>query len=91
MSKTFTQGPWHVGGAGYQKFVYGTGKYLVADCDKIPVRYTEEMESNAQLISAAPDLLAACEQALLLCPYVPACISTERMLTEATAKAKGSK
>ena len=52
-----TQGPWHIGKA-YPNGVYGENG-LIADCG-----YTPQGLNDARMITAAPDLLAACEYAI---------------------------
>jgi hypothetical protein len=51
-------------------------------------RTTEEDEANAQLIAAAPDLLAACELALA---YDRKPMTAAKELRDAIAKAKGGR
>ena len=57
MDAKHTPGPWHV-----PKDIPGPDKWMVADCCGITRRSTAEEKSNAQLIAAAPDMLAALMQ-----------------------------
>ena len=56
------------------------------DLDKIE---SEESRANARLISAAPDLLDACEKALLWMQSTSSFAAAEMILAEAISKAKG--
>lgn len=61
MTAKHTPGPWNHGEDG---FVYSPcGKYTLADPHYADLDI-DEREANARLIAAAPELLAACEQAL---------------------------
>lgn len=55
-----TKGPWHVGERD-PYFVYAADGHMVTDCGRIHVRFIEEMEANARLCAAAPELLEACK------------------------------
>ncbi|SEF31412.1 hypothetical protein ABL840_08990 [Variovorax sp. NFACC27] len=68
MKPLHTLGPWHLG-AGLK--VYDEGNNLVARCDSTRGKFEYE-EPNAQLISAAPELLAALQAIYDECEgYVP--------------------
>lgn len=55
-----TKGPWHVGDTNpnFSPKIYAPDGYLVADCANILVRDKEQSQANANLISAAPVLIA---------------------------------
>ena len=65
MTTKHTPGPWHVGGlqgTGRAAIVYSPDGYSICDCKSYHgKREWSEMEANARLIAAAPDLLAALE------------------------------
>lgn len=65
MSDTYTPGPWHVyaGENGKQYVLAGNSPASKADIIWAPTT-SPDNAGNAQLIAAAPDLLAACEQFL---------------------------
>ncbi len=54
-----TPGPWDVEPKGSRHFVDGADGLTVAYLDRAGVRERAEIEANARLIAAAPDLLAA--------------------------------
>ena len=66
MNEKHTRGPWHFTDhmSHDKRLIYGPDGCLVADAGRIPRRSSEEMTANALLIAAAPDMLAACSQAL---------------------------
>ena len=62
-----TPGPWDVEPKGSRHFVDGADGLTVAYLDRAGVRERSEIEANARLISAAPELidaLAGCADAL---------------------------
>lgn len=59
METKHTPGPWHVPKDIPGPRVFGPDKWMVADCCGIIRRSTEEEKANANLIAAAPDMLAA--------------------------------
>jgi len=68
MNTKHTPGPWHVGDlaapnlAGRNALVYAPSGYAVADAKIFHCKFgVPEMEANARLIAAAPDLLEALE------------------------------
>ena len=63
--RQFTPGPWRVEPEGVNADVDGS-EYLVAVTDEDSELRVEEMDANARLIAAAPDLYEACEAALPL-------------------------
>lgn len=70
MSAKFTPGPWHVGDRGCDSVFLADGARL---CTVMPRRddpFRESIEdfANARLIAAAPDLFAACKEALIFTP-----------------------
>ena len=56
-----TPGPWDVEPKGSRHFVDGADGLTVAYLDRAGVRERAEIEANALLIAAAPELLAALE------------------------------
>ena len=64
----YTPGPWHVAPVHYpdraHPEVYASTRRIARPCtsDAVP---SPESDANAQLIAAAPDLLAACEAVLI--------------------------
>lgn len=58
---TFTPGPWEVN---CDHFIEAGNGTLICDPHIEPDGDPPELEANARLIAAAPDLLAACERAL---------------------------
>lgn len=57
---THRAGPWHTGGIdGHDLIVYGPDTMPIANAVTHHGRPREEMEANARLMAAAPDLLAA--------------------------------
>ena len=54
MTTTHTPGPWTTGSALDEKACLSRGEYIV-----FPLPEDSEIEANARLIAAAPDLLAA--------------------------------
>lgn len=66
MKKNTTPGPWSVSGS---DTIIGLGGTVVAECVGYSIRATDPSqrargarEANAELIAAAPELLAACEE-----------------------------
>ena len=59
MKTQHTPGPWDVEPKGSRHFVDGADGLTVAYLDRAGVRERAEIEANARLIAAAPDLLAA--------------------------------
>lgn len=93
MSDRHTPGPWHSEGM----FVVDEQHRDIADCysDGVPQRERGERWANAQLIAAAPDLLAAAEQAhKALLDRVPGSVpggaAACEALLQAIAKARGA-
>jgi len=69
MKNKFTPGPWHINGVGQNDYRIGicSDNEDVAEVVCVDVcKESRKEKSNARLIAAAPDLLAACEQALRL-------------------------
>lgn len=63
MGAKHTPGPWHVD-RGQEVYALGSNeRRLIADCH---AGHRKEREANATLIAAAPELLADCEQLLLV-------------------------
>ena len=56
---THTPGPWSVETKGSRHFIDGADELTVAYVDRAGVRERQTYEANAQLIAAAPELLAA--------------------------------
>ena len=54
-----TQGPWEIETKGSRHFIDGADQLTVAYVDRAGVRDRQEIEANARLIAAAPELLAA--------------------------------
>lgn len=88
MTRKHTPGPWRL----EPSWLETDNPYVVADNGKI-FPYVEfvadvALEADARLIAAAPDLLAACEKAMIECCDL---IGTEAgiALEAAIAKAKG--
>lgn len=83
-----TPGPWEIAefGRNHTILIYGPDEILVADCGGILRRSHEEMESNARLIAAAPDLLAALEDVVRVADRDTVIFDVARA---AIAKAKG--
>ncbi len=65
MDAKHTPGPWHAGGFG-NTIIYAADGWAVADVKVYHDRHNgyEEMQANASLISAAPELLDALESFL---------------------------
>ena len=63
MSEEFkhTPGPWHHGQKN-KRSVFGKDGWRVADCGTAFSKSDDEMEANARLIAAAPDLLEALKE-----------------------------
>jgi len=60
-----TRGPWHVNAKGPAPIIYDASGYAIADATTFHGKHREgEAVANAQLMAAAPDLLAA------LCEYM---------------------
>lgn len=66
MEKKFTKGDWTTGNLYKGAVGVNDKKVIVADCSFDSDVSKEEQAANAKLISAAPDLLKACESMLLL-------------------------
>jgi hypothetical protein len=68
MNKQHTPGPWHFGTSSdssfYKRNIAGADGYHVALTSS---RDVSEVDANAQLIAAAPELLAALEEVLAYC------------------------
>lgn len=57
-----TRGPWDVDGQfGFLDVVSSKGRIAMIDCDNDDI-FGADIEANARLIAAAPDLLAACQE-----------------------------
>lgn len=88
--KTHTPGPWHWSGA---DLIGGDGTTIdESQLDPNDIHKDGEMEANATLISAAPELLAACKGVLAV--YAPfqgdaVWLTHKRILEAAIAKAEG--
>ena len=65
-----TPGPWDVEPKGSRHFVDGADGLTVAYLDRAGVRERAEIEANARLIAAAPELLAALESIAAIVPDV---------------------
>lgn len=63
IARTPTPGPWH---AKLWSVVADDESPIADCCPKAGVRSSREMQLNAELIAAAPELLAACKNALEL-------------------------
>ena len=59
MKTEHTKGPWEIETKGSRHFIDGADQLTVAYVDRAGVRDRQEIEANARLIAAAPDLLAA--------------------------------
>ena len=59
-----TPGPWDLDIEGSKWFIDGADELTVAYLDREGFREKGEIEANARLIAAAPELLAACKSAL---------------------------
>ena len=59
MKKEHTKGPWEIETKGSRHFIDGADQLTVAYVDRAGVRDRQEIEANARLIAAAPELLAA--------------------------------
>jgi hypothetical protein len=76
MNTKHTPGPWYVGDlaapdlAGRNMLVYASSGYAVADAKIFHCMFgVPEMEANARLIAAAPDLLEALQHLMLDLEY----------------------
>lgn len=81
MTHTHTPGPWHCShetSLHGTKLIYGADGYLIADAGRIHHRTETEMEANARLIAAAPELLEACKSFLSI--IHAACEMDEKIL-----------
>lgn len=59
-----TPGPWHVTPIGSERYVEANGPELICDMQRNDCENPEQVarcDANARLISAAPELLAACK------------------------------
>jgi hypothetical protein len=95
----FTPGPWRAGKYSvnnYQISVYGADQTKICMLEGWNEECLTEAEANASLIASAPDLLAACEAALVY--LIRECPSEEintsaffvrKQLREAISRAKG--
>jgi hypothetical protein len=82
-----TRGPWDVDGQfGFLDVVSSKGRIAMIDCDNDDI-FGADIEANARLIAAAPDLLAALEwwQAQM---QDDNCDDMGKLLDEMTAKAR---
>lgn len=59
MKTEHTKGPWEIETKGSRHFIDGADQLTVAYVDRAGVRDRQEIEANARLIAAAPELLAA--------------------------------
>ena len=59
---THTGGKWYVTGSNPPHIYSHDGMSIIAQCDSAGEMKREQEKANAQLISAAPDLLAALEK-----------------------------
>ncbi|CDY76148.1 hypothetical protein BGLT_05221 [Caballeronia glathei] len=88
MSEKHTPGPWFVTGTGLSRYVEGKVRpgvlQEVAWCGATEV--PEQMEANARLIAAAPELLEAL-QAMVDAHAIPSSICKERPVYEAALAA----
>ena len=103
--ETYTPGPWHLSGNWY--LTTSTGKMLtfqtvVGNSRKVAgvmmdtreIDSFDEMQADAKLIAAAPELLEACKRSLaeferhspLTCE---GCISSKSLLSQAITEAEG--
>jgi hypothetical protein len=81
-----TPGPWSVQ---KRSFIISVAAKHGAFCSLgVP---TDEREATAHLIAAAPDLLAACEEALVFAENNPVPPIVKSRLERAIAKAKGER
>lgn len=64
MNKNYTPGPWHVGGNG--TIIYDAEGWGVANATVFHGRHPGAAEANAHLIAAAPELLAALQEVVML-------------------------
>lgn len=65
-----TPGPWHTDGSSvYWRSPSDGNNWLIAQLVEPPVRPSDEVEANARLIAAAPDLLAGCQALIELFDY----------------------
>ena len=78
-----TAGPWRVApqSVGRYKVVATNGGKVVGEASG----YNEQADSNARLIAAAPELLAALEKFCLICPNVDMPVSSFDSLPMAEA------
>jgi len=61
---TNTRGPWDIDGQfGFLDVVSSKGRIAMIDCDNDNI-FGADIEANARLIAAAPDLLAALQEAV---------------------------
>ena len=58
MKTEHTKGPWEIETKGSRHFIDGADQLTVAYVDRAGVRDRQEIEANARLIAAAPDLLS---------------------------------
>lgn len=56
-----TPGPWRIANTNFRPKVFAADDRLIADCANIHRRTQDEMEANARLITAAPDMFVALE------------------------------
>lgn len=87
-----TPGPWiYTKGVGFKHYVASENGDLDFSLQELHWRDGREVpaEANARLIAAAPELLEACKEALVKCPFpVGAALFRERLQT-IVAKAEG--
>jgi UDP-N-acetyl-D-mannosaminuronic acid transferase (WecB/TagA/CpsF family) len=82
-----SSGPWRItDNDGLADIIAADGTVVVWTVDGA---YGSQIEANARLIAAAPDLLVACERALEKLSLIGGLPATVRVLQEAISKAKG--
>lgn len=90
-----TPGPWGIQ-PGSSNPLIGSAEFTVAEVLDDCFPDTEQQKANAQLIAAAPDLLALCKKAEHLMAYIPAenfdghAADFFRRLSAAIKKAEGA-
>lgn len=87
MMSKHTPGPWHTG-ARHDLTLYTEDGMPLGDARHMGNKITvEEMQANAQLMAAAPELLAMCESALEDGEYYRLSETVKRRLRAVIAKA----